>query len=56
MNKNVINLIEKSLVDEVNEKIIHLTFRAELQRKLPDNHRSNEDVLASLTEEMSKNA
>ena len=56
MSKNVITLIEKSLVDKFNEKIISLTFRAELQRKLPENHMLVEDVLAALTEEMTKNA
>ena len=53
MNKDVIKFSEKSQVDKFNEKIISLTFRAELQRKMPE--KFEEDILGTLTRECLNN-
>ena len=52
MNKDVVPTTEKSKVDLINEKIISLTFRAELQRKAPEEYSHCDDVLSTLTREM----
>jgi hypothetical protein len=55
MNNDGIKLSEKSRVDLINEKIISLTFRAELQRRTAEYCLDCDDVLTVLTREMLEN-